>query len=86
VQTTCAWQQCSPDTVKDFSAVCYLTARELLTIRNWKATEIHGHIGLIQAAVDETTVEEWMPEAALTTAVRTPPSQSSNGRPNASTR
>jgi hypothetical protein len=65
VQTTCAWQQCSPDTVKDFSAVCYLTARELLTIRNWKATEIHGHIGLIQAAVDETTVEEWMPEAAF---------------------
>jgi len=65
-QTHCAWQQCSPTVVKDFSAVCYLTAKELLTIGNyWPNKTIHSHIGLIQAAVDGTGVEEWMPPQAF---------------------
>lgn len=61
-QVHCEWVKVSPSTVKDFSAVCYLTAKDLILLHSPLQNR---SIGLIQAAVDGTSVEEWMPPAAL---------------------
>ena len=58
----CAWQLCTPRTVSDFSAVCYLTAKEMMRISSHLQKR---PIGLIQAAVDGTMVEEWMNHETL---------------------
>ena len=47
----CTWQVLSPDTVKDFSAVCYLTVTEMMRIQPKLAASTT--FGLVQAAVGE---------------------------------
>eukprot|EP01050_Picozoa_sp_SAG11_P015839 SAG11_NODE_2096_length_3832_cov_2.091347_2_plen_816_part_00 len=59
----CAWLPLSPKTVQDFSAVCYLTVTEMMRIQPKLAQSTI--FGLVQAAVDGTTVEEWSPPASL---------------------
>ena len=52
-----SWQPCTPDTVKDFSAVAYYFARDL-------HRKLKVPIGIIEAAWPGTTIEEWIaPEA-----------------------
>merc|ERR1712166_826889 len=52
------WTQASPDTVAGFSAICYLTARE---ISDRMACE-NGpcHFGLVQSCLGSTDVQSWM--------------------------
>jgi len=52
------WQICSPETVKDFTAVGYFFGRELYKTLNVP-------IGLIDSAVGGTPAEAWTPRAAL---------------------
>ena len=53
-----AWQPCTPDTAKDFSAVAYYFARDL-------HRKLKVPIGIVESAWPGTTIEEWMaPEAA----------------------
>jgi sialate O-acetylesterase len=52
-----AWQPCTPETAKDFSAVAYYFARDL-------HRQLGVPIGIIQSAWPGTTIEEWIsPEA-----------------------
>ena len=48
-----AWQICTPETVKDFSAVAYYFARDLHRTLNVP-------IGIIETAWPGTTIEEWI--------------------------
>jgi sialate O-acetylesterase len=48
----CKWQVCSPETVKDFSAVAYFFAREL-----YKKLDVP--IGIIHSSVGGTPAEAW---------------------------
>ena len=52
------WDVCSPETVKEFSAIGYVFGRRL-----HMATQVP--IGLIDASIGGTTVETWTPEAVL---------------------
>lgn len=52
------WDACSPDTVKDLSAIGYIFARRL-----HMATQIP--IGVIDASVGGTTIETWVPDSDL---------------------
>ncbi len=54
------WLVCSPETVRDFSAIGYVFGRRLLMASGVP-------IGLIDASVGGTTVETWTPEASLST-------------------
>jgi sialate O-acetylesterase len=52
------WQACTPDTVKEFSAVAYYFARDL-------HRKLNVPIGIIESAWPGTAIEEWIaPEAA----------------------
>jgi sialate O-acetylesterase len=55
----CKWQVCSPETVRDFSAVAYFFARELY--KNLKIP-----IGIIHSSQGGTPAEVWMSWKALT--------------------
>ncbi len=55
-----AWQACTPQSVKDFSAVGYLFGRDL-------ARTLDVPIGLIQSTWGGTPAEAWASEAALRT-------------------
>ena len=48
--------------LKNFSAACYLTVRELTRLRT---TDPGTPVGLVQSAVSGTRVESWMPESAF---------------------
>jgi sialate O-acetylesterase len=48
----CKWQVCSPETVKDFSAVAYFFARELYK-------NLNVPIGMIHSSVGGTPAEAW---------------------------
>jgi sialate O-acetylesterase len=48
-----AWQICTPETVKDFSAVAYYFARDL-------HRSLNVPIGIIETAWPGTTIEEWI--------------------------
>ena len=48
--------------LKNFSAMCYLTVRELARLRT---TDPNTPVGLVQSAVSGTRVESWMPESAF---------------------
>jgi len=52
------WEVCSPETVKEFTAIGYVFGR-----RVHMATQVP--IGLIDASIGGTTVETWTPEAVL---------------------
>ena len=52
------WSVCSPETVKDFTAVGYFFARDLFQAR-------HVPIGLIHSSWGGTPAEAWTSEAAL---------------------
>jgi sialate O-acetylesterase len=52
------WEVCSPDTVRDFSAIGYVFGRRL-----HMASQVP--IGLIDASVGGTTVETWTPKDVL---------------------
>ncbi len=52
------WDVCSPETVKEFTAIGYVFGR-----RVHMATQVP--IGLIDASIGGTTVETWTPEAVL---------------------
>ena len=52
------WDVCSPETVKEFSAIGYVFGRRL-----HMATQVP--IGLIDASIGGTTVETWTPDAVL---------------------
>lgn len=52
------WQLCTPDTVKDFSAVAYTFARNL-------HQKLGIPVGIVQSAWPGTTIEEWMPSSAF---------------------
>jgi len=52
------WVQCSPETVKGFSAAAYFFGREL-------HRELNVPIGLIHSSWGSTTAEAWMSEKAL---------------------
>ncbi len=52
------WETCTPETVKEFSAIGYVFGRRLQM-----ATRVP--IGLIDASVGGTTVETWTPEEVL---------------------
>lgn len=54
------WEVCSPQTVREFSAIGYVFGRRL-----FMATQVP--IGLIDASVGGTTVETWTPEPVLQT-------------------
>ena len=53
-----SWFCCSPDSIKDFSAVAYLFGREL-------SRKLDVPIGLINVAADNTTLEAWTPYDSL---------------------
>lgn len=53
-----AWQICTPETAKDFSAVAYYFAREL-------HRKLDTPIGIIESAWPGTTIEEWIDSKAL---------------------
>src|SRR5580658_2045187 len=53
-----AWQICSPETAKKFSAVAYYFARDL-------HRKLNVPIGIIESAWPGTTVEEWIDSRAL---------------------
>jgi sialate O-acetylesterase len=65
-----AWQICSPDTAKAFSAVAYYFGRDL-------HRKLEVPIGIIESAWPGTTVEEWMDQEALqkTSSLNRPPDQ-----------
>lgn len=50
-----AWQECTQDSVKDFSAVAYYFGR---TINQ----DLNTPVGLIQSSVGGTTIERWIPK------------------------
>ena len=54
------WTLTSPATIPEFSAICYLTAREI----NQRVMCEMGacHIGLIQSCLGSTDVQSWMSE------------------------
>jgi sialate O-acetylesterase len=52
------WQVCSPETVKDFSAVCYFFGRDVHLAK-------HVPVGLIHASWGGTSAEAWTDEAGL---------------------
>jgi sialate O-acetylesterase len=52
------WEVCSPETVKEFSAIGYVFGRRI-----HMASQVP--IGLIDASIGGTTVETWTPEAVL---------------------
>lgn len=52
------WEVCSPETVKEFTAIGYIFGRRI-----HMAT--HVPIGLIDTSIGGTTVETWTPEAVL---------------------
>eukprot|EP01047_Picozoa_sp_COSAG01_P094767 COSAG01_NODE_25612_length_739_cov_1.637500_1_plen_203_part_01 len=66
----CSWLPLSPVTVKDFSAVCYLTVSEMMRIQPKLASSTV--FGLVQAAVDGTTIEEWSTTDSLAQCPRRP--------------
>lgn len=74
----CQWLDLSPETVRSFSAVCYLTVTEMMRIQpKLRAASAEWHnqgtmFGLIQAAVDGTTLEEWSPPASLALCAKEP--------------
>jgi sialate O-acetylesterase len=51
-----AWSVCSPETVKDFSAVAYFTGRELYA-------QLDVPIGLLTSSLGGTCIEGWTPMA-----------------------
>jgi sialate O-acetylesterase len=53
-----AWQICTPDAAKEFSAVAYYFARDL-----YRTLDVP--IGVIESAWGGTTIEEWMAPEAL---------------------
>jgi len=53
-----AWQVCSPETAKKFSAVAYYFARDL-------HLKLKVPIGIIESAWPGTTIEEWIDSRAL---------------------
>jgi len=59
VATLLPWANCSPESVKDFSAVAYFFGREL-----GKSLD-KTPIGLIDASVDGSTCEAWCSEQSL---------------------
>ncbi len=52
------WEMCTPESVKEFTAIGYIFGRRL-----HMATQVP--IGLIDASIGGTTVETWTPEAVL---------------------
>jgi sialate O-acetylesterase len=52
------WQVCSPETVKDFSAVCYFFGRDLHLAK-------HVPVGLLHASWGGTSAEAWTGESGL---------------------
>jgi len=55
---TAAWQICSPETAKQFSAVAYYFARDL-------HHKLNVPIGIIESAWPGTTIEEWIDSKTL---------------------
>jgi sialate O-acetylesterase len=63
----CVWTKLSPAAVANFSAVCYLTAKELVQRQIGQKYPI----GLVFSAVGGTEVQQWMPKDALTDCANT---------------
>ena len=61
-----AWRPATPASVGPFSAVCYMTARNVERFRQAQDPSHRVPIGLIQSAVGGTRVEAWMSAEALT--------------------
>ena len=55
------WQVANSDTLPSFSAVCYLTVQKLFDIYG----ESDYNMGVIQASVDKSTLNCWMPQSAI---------------------
>ena len=55
------WVNTTSDTVHSFSAVCYLTARDIMRMQ----VRRHYHLGLIHASVAGTGVQLWSPPAVF---------------------
>lgn len=53
-----AWTECSPETVKDFSATGYFFGREL-------NQTLHVPVGLIESTRGSTSIDAWMPKGAV---------------------
>lgn len=56
--TASPWQICTPESVKDFSAVAYTFARDL-------QRKLGVPVGIIESAWPGTPIEEWMPTTAF---------------------
>lgn len=54
------WTRVSPKTIPEFSAVCYMTARNVARMHTGSRP-----VGLIQSAVGGTRVEAWMSPDAI---------------------
>jgi sialate O-acetylesterase len=54
----CAWRECTPDTVGDFSAVAYFFARDL-------HRELDVPVGVINSSWGGTRIEPWVPLPGL---------------------
>eukprot|EP01060_Flectonema_neradi_P012632 TRINITY_DN19403_c0_g1_i1.p1 TRINITY_DN19403_c0_g1~~TRINITY_DN19403_c0_g1_i1.p1 ORF type:complete len:541 (+),score=104.64 TRINITY_DN19403_c0_g1_i1:47-1624(+) len=54
--------------VEQFSAICYMTAREISRLRTGTRP-----VGLVESAVGATRVESWMPESAFSLCPKFPP-------------
>eukprot|EP01047_Picozoa_sp_COSAG01_P097969 COSAG01_NODE_28219_length_666_cov_1.067019_1_plen_173_part_10 len=63
VPTTGNWTPASPHTVRDFSAICYLTAREISKRLMCEAGACY--FGLIESAVGATDIQSWMSPESL---------------------
>ena len=57
-KTPQSWEVASADSLQDFSAVCYFTAREL-------KADVNAPIGLIDASWGGTRIESWMSAESL---------------------
>jgi sialate O-acetylesterase len=57
----CTWKKLSPQSVASFSAVCYLTAKELVERQVGRSYPI----GLVYSAVGGTEIQQWMPADTL---------------------
>eukprot|EP01083_Nonionella_stella_P020814 57738_1 len=55
------WQQANPMTLPSFSALCYLSAQRLLSMYS---DHQYRNMGLIQVAVDDSTLNCWMSSVA----------------------
>ena len=55
----------STNFIKEFSAVCYLTARDISRIHNMNVNYPQKPVGLIQSGWQDTPIEAWIPKEGL---------------------